>query len=113
VRKHEVTFSEVPMDLSTDLDIVASVMLPLQGSIEVQRDKAGKEHKWHSHTTDETLVIIDGSVRFYHEGGERVCEKGDVINLPCGVKHGSIALEDGAIYLIAMEKVDVSTSLPG
>lgn len=97
------------MDLSTNLDIVASTMLPLQGSIEVQRDQAGKEHTWHTHTTDETLVIIEGGVRFYHEGGERICKKGDVINLPCGVKHGSVALEEGAIYMIAMEYIDISS----
>ncbi|MEM9032130.1 MAG: cupin domain-containing protein, partial [Pseudomonadota bacterium] len=68
---------------------------------EVQRDQPGKEHAWHDHETDETLVIIDGSVRFYWEGGEKVCGKGMVISLPAGTRHGSVALDQGATYLIA------------
>lgn len=76
-------------------------LLPDQGAIEVQRDVPGKEHSWHTHDTDETLVIIDGSVRFYWDRGEKVCGKGTVIALPAGMPHGSIALDAGATYLIA------------
>lgn len=76
-------------------------LLPDQGAIEVQRDVPGKEHAWHSHDTDETLVILDGSVRFYWDQGEKICSKGTVISLPAGMKHGSVALENGATYLIA------------
>jgi len=78
-------------------------LLPDQGSIEVQRDVAGKEHAWHSHDTDETLVIIDGTVRFYWDQGEKICTPGTVISLPAGMMHGSIALEGGATYLIAFQ----------
>jgi len=78
-------------------------LLPDQGSIEVQRDVAGKEHAWHSHDTDETLVIIDGKVRFYWDQGEKICEPGTVISLPAGMMHGSVALEGGATYLIAFQ----------
>jgi mannose-6-phosphate isomerase-like protein (cupin superfamily) len=76
-------------------------LLPDQGCIEVQRDVPGKEHAWHTHETDETLVIIDGSVRFYWDQGEKICGPGTVISLPAGTPHGSVALEDGATYLIA------------
>lgn len=100
----QITFTTVPPSLLHDMPSLLSQMLPYQGSIEVQNDQAGKEHAWHQHTTDETLVILNGSVRFYHDGGERVCQPGDVINLPAGIRHGSIALDDGCVYLIALER---------
>ena len=34
------------------------------------------------HETDETLVILAGSIRFYWEEGERLCQPGDLIELP-------------------------------
>ncbi len=86
---------------TSDLAPLIEKLLPDQGAIEVQRDVPGKEHAWHTHETDETLVIIDGSVRFYWDRGEKVCGKGTVISLPAGMPHGSLALDDGATYLIA------------
>lgn len=86
---------------TTDLYSLIWQLLPDQGSIEVQRDVPGKEHAWHCHETDETLVILDGSVRFYWDQGEKVCGRGTVISLPAGTMHGSVALDCGATYLIA------------
>lgn len=99
----EITFTKVPAKLLDDLPSLISQMLPHQGSIEVQNDQSAKEHAWHSHDTDETLVILHGQARFYHEAGERICERGDVINLPATMRHGSVALGKGCVYLIAME----------
>lgn len=79
-------------------------LLPEQGSIELQNDEPGKEFPWHQHDCDETLVILEGSVRFYWEGDEAICTPGDVICLPQGMRHGSVALEDGARYAIAMHR---------
>ena len=92
----------------SDLRSLIEKLLPDQGCIEVQRDVAHKEHAWHHHDTDETLVILDGAVRFYWDGGERICEPGSVISLPAGVRHGSVALEDGATYLIAFHNAQLS-----
>ena len=93
---------------TTDLRPVIEQLLPDQGCIEVQRDVPGKEHAWHRHETDETLVILDGSVRFFWDGGERICAPGSVISLPSGVMHGSVALEQGATYLIAFHNASIS-----
>lgn len=82
-------------------------MLPDQGCVEVQRDVAGKEHAWHRHATDETLVILDGEVRFYWDQGEKICGPGTVITLPAGTLHGSVALAGGATYLIAFHQVEL------
>jgi quercetin dioxygenase-like cupin family protein len=80
-------------------------VMPDQGSVELQRDAAGKEHAWHKHAVDETIIVLEGGLRFYWDGGERQCGPGDVIHLPAETRHGSIALETGATYLIAMRDI--------
>ena len=82
--------------------------LPNQGAVEVQRDVPGKEHAWHSHEVDETIIVLDGSLRFYWQEGERLCFPGDVISLPARSLHGSEALDKGAVYLIAFHSVDLT-----
>lgn len=81
--------------------------LPNQGCIEVQRDVPMKEHIWHTHDVDETIVVLEGSLRFYWPEGERLCSPGDIIALPARAPHGSVALNDGATYLIAFHAVDL------
>ena len=76
-------------------------LLPAQGSVELQRDAAGKVHHFHTHPVDEILMIISGRLKFMWEGGERICSAGDKILLPAGTLHQSEALEGGAIYAIA------------
>jgi quercetin dioxygenase-like cupin family protein len=76
-------------------------LLPAQGSVELQRDAAGKVHHYHTHPVDEILLIISGRLVFKWEDGERICGAGDTILLPAGTLHQSEALEGGAIYAIA------------
>lgn len=98
---------EVIKGLLGDIDLAAGLraLLPRQGCIEVQRDAPGKEHRTHSHPTDETLIIVDGALTVYADGVDYVCRKGDVIDLPAGTVHGSTASSEGAIYLIAFERL--------
>jgi quercetin dioxygenase-like cupin family protein len=88
----------------TEFSIDAAIieLLPEQGSVELQRDAAGKVHHFHTHAVDEILVIIKGRLNFMWEGGERICGAGDTILLPAGTLHQSEALDEGAIYAIAM-----------
>jgi len=76
-------------------------LLPAQGSVELQRDAAGKVHHFHTHPVDEILVIVNGRLNFMWEGGEQVCGAGDTILLPAGTLHQSEAMDEGAIYVIA------------
>jgi quercetin dioxygenase-like cupin family protein len=92
---------------ASDLKPLVDRLLPDQGCIEVQRDVEGKEHAWHTHGTDETLVILSGQLRFYWDSGEKIAGPGTVIALPAGMPHGSVALEGGATYLIAFDHVDL------
>jgi quercetin dioxygenase-like cupin family protein len=87
----------------TELSIDPAILdlLPAQGSVELQRDAAGKVHHFHTHPVDEILLIISGNLIFKWEDGERICGAGDTILLPAGTLHQSEALDGGAIYAIA------------
>lgn len=93
---------------TSDLRPLIQKLLPDQGCIEVQRDVEGKEHLWHTHDVDETLVVLEGYLRFYWDAGEKIGGPGTVISLPAGMSHGSVALEGGATYLIAFHQVNLS-----
>ncbi len=88
-------------EFAIDPDILA--LLPAQGSIELQRDAAGKVHHFHTHPVDEILVIISGGMHFKWEDGDRICRAGDTILLPAGTLHQSEALDEGAVYAIATQ----------
>jgi quercetin dioxygenase-like cupin family protein len=85
-------------------------LLPDQGCVELQRDAAGKVHHFHTHPVDEILVIIKGALKFWCEDGMRIVHPGDIIKLPAGTLHQSEALEDGAIYAIAMRPPAVAST---
>jgi quercetin dioxygenase-like cupin family protein len=85
-------------EFSIDPAILA--LLPEQGSVELQRDAAGKVHHFHTHPVDEILVIIKGELKFEWDDGECICRPGDTILLPAGTRHQSEALVE-AIYAIA------------
>jgi quercetin dioxygenase-like cupin family protein len=91
----------------SDLPRLIDRFLPDQGCVEIQRDVEGKEHAWHRHETDETLLILNGSLRFYWDQGEQIGYPGAVICLPAGMLHGSVALEGGATYMIAFHQVNL------
>lgn len=84
----------------TDLQQFLHQVLPKQGSVEIQQDRSWKLHDWHSHDVDETIVILDGSLTMFWDGGDRVCESGTQIDLVAGTEHGSRASADGAVYAI-------------
>lgn len=93
----------------TSLDQIVTLCLPDQGSVEVQHDQPWKEHHWHKHQTDETLVLVSGSFEFEWSEGKVTCMPGDLIELPCGVLHRSKALRGGALYVIALHRVELTS----
>lgn len=105
--RNEVRIHSAKADINQLPDLIEAC-LPAQGCVEVQHDQAGKEHAWHTHDTDETIVVLDGMLRFYWEGGEAICKSGDVIELPRGTLHGSVAMEGGAKYIITFENVELA-----
>ncbi|PGR70381.1 YqcI/YcgG family protein [Bacillus cereus] len=89
--------------LNISLEDAVMELLPETGSVEVQRDTPRREHKTHTHPTDETLLIIEGEITFYANGESVKCNSGDRILLPAGTEHSSIAGENGCLYIIALE----------
>lgn len=76
-------------------------LLPQEGSVEVQRDPPGFTHAPHTHSTDETLLIVSGSITFDCAGQLLECASGDRLLLPEGTVHSSRAGANGCTYIIA------------
>ncbi len=106
-RVNSLNIYRVNITVPPDFASLVLRALPLQGCVEVQRDQAGKKHDWHKHKTDETIIVIGGSLLFYWEQSQRFCEKGDVIFIPAGEPHRSEAQSAGPIYIIAFQLVDI------
>ncbi|WP_273717527.1 MULTISPECIES: cupin domain-containing protein [Bartonella] len=102
-------FSNIKLNKSV-YDIL-KMMLPEQGSIEIQRDFPGKIHDWHIHHVDETLLIIEGELIFFYDEKRITCIQGDIIHLPANTKHKSIAADVGCIYAIATENLTIEDSV--
>lgn len=83
------------------LEDAVKELLPTTGSVEVQRDSAGRHHPAHQHPTPETLLVVDGAIRFQWDGGEVHCRPGDRLLLPARVRHSSVAGARGCLYVIA------------
>ena len=77
-------------------------LLPEIGSVKIRRDTADYEHAIHAHETDEVLLIINGNITFYLNDTSSSCSSGDMLILPKGTKHSSIAGSHGCVYVIAL-----------
>ncbi|MEK5339158.1 YqcI/YcgG family protein [Weizmannia sp. FSL W8-1119] len=106
-KEERVTLEQVKYLKGNKVDLEAAVfeLLPETGSVEVQRDTPYREHKTHTHPTNETLLIIKGDIIFRVGEKELHCEPGDRILLPANTKHSSIAGSNGCLYIIALEYV--------
>lgn len=101
-----MAFPETPqMQRGAEIDLQSAVMelLPKTGSVEVQRDTPGREHPTHTHPTHETLLIIDGEIKFEY-GQHATCRSGDRLLLPLGTEHSSVAGPNGCLYVIGLHE---------
>jgi quercetin dioxygenase-like cupin family protein len=48
---------------------------------------AGSRNKFHTHTSDQILVVTEGSGTVATDAGERAIKAGDVVLIPAGEKH--------------------------
>jgi len=80
-------------------------LLPKTGSVEVQRDTPNREHPWHLHPSNETLLIVNGKITFSYKKETITCTSGDRILLPKNTEHASIASSAGCLYIIARDYV--------
>lgn len=81
-------------------------LLPETGSVEVQIDTPGREHPTHTHPTNETLLILEGSITFFSNKMEIECKPGDRILLEKETPHSSKAGTEGCLYVISLEYIE-------
>ena len=91
---------------SVTMEEAVMKLLSKTGSVEVQRDTPYREHKTHTHPTNETLLIIRGEITFAVDNKNVTCTSGDRILLTANTLHSSIAGSDGCLYVIALEFKD-------
>lgn len=54
----------------------------------------GAEVPEHSHPHEQVGMILEGRLRFFIGGEEKILGKGEMYRVPGGVKHGVVALEE-------------------
>ena len=100
--------SDVTLQRGTPIALEEAVMklLPETGSVEVQRDTPYREHKTHTHPTNETLLIISGDIAFTVGSKTINCSSGYRALLPSETVHSSIAGKNGCLYILALKFKD-------
>jgi quercetin dioxygenase-like cupin family protein len=53
----------------------------------------------HSHPHEQMTLVIQGKVRFFIEGEERVVSPGNVLHFPPNSRHGATMMEDEVILI--------------
>ena len=70
----------------------------------------GARNKFHSHTSDQVLIVTAGKGIVATEQEEVVVEVGDVIHIPAGEKHWHGATSDSDFSHIAVASIDRKTT---
>ena len=71
---------------------------------------AGSRNKFHSHTSDQVLIVTDGTGVVATDGEERTVSTGDVILIPAGENHWHGAPGDTAMSHITITASDSKTT---
>lgn len=53
----------------------------------------------HSHPHEQMSMVVQGRVRFFVEGQERICSPGDVLHFPSGSWHGATMMEEEVVLI--------------
>ena len=71
---------------------------------------AGSRNKFHTHTSDQILVVTEGTGTVATEDEQRTVTVGDVVLIPAGEKHWHGAPDDTAMAHIAITAKDSTTT---
>ena len=69
----------------------------------------GARNKFHTHTSDQVLLVTKGTGIVATEDEQKVVNVGDIIHIPAGEKHWHGATKDSAFSHINMIKADSKT----
>jgi len=53
----------------------------------------------HSHPHEQMSVVMQGRVRFFVEGQERIASPGDVLHFPSGCRHGATMMDEEVVLI--------------
>ena len=53
----------------------------------------------HSHPHEQMSIVVQGRVRFFVEGQERIASPGDVLHFPSGCRHGATMMDEEVILI--------------
>ncbi|OLE54671.1 MAG: hypothetical protein AUG51_07125 [Acidobacteria bacterium 13_1_20CM_3_53_8] len=53
----------------------------------------------HSHTHEQMAIVVEGRVRFFIEGEERIASPGDVLHFPSGCRHGATMMDEEVVLI--------------
>ena len=53
----------------------------------------------HSHPHEQMSIVIQGRVRFFVEGQERIASPGDVLHFPSGCRHGATIMDEEVVLI--------------
>jgi len=53
----------------------------------------------HSHPHEQMSVVVQGRVRFFVEGQERIASPGDVLHFPSGCRHGATMMDEEVVLI--------------
>ena len=66
--------------------------------------KSGAQTQPHSHDSEEVILLLSGSWRFYLEGQEVTLGPNQMLTIPAGVEHSSEALEDSVALDVSVSR---------
>ena len=53
----------------------------------------------HSHPHEQMSIVVQGRVRFFVEGKERIASPGDVLHFPSGCRHGATMMDEEVVLI--------------
>ncbi|MFP5021845.1 cupin domain-containing protein [Pseudonocardia phyllosphaerae] len=74
--------------------VARSAGAPGEQTVMATEFAAGSSTVWHSHDTDQTLVVTAGSARLDYADGPIELQAGDVVTVPAGVPHRHLSSGD-------------------
>ncbi|MCX4728605.1 cupin domain-containing protein [Streptomyces sp. NPDC090052] len=97
--------SAVPVKLAERLaqfsELWSQKKVAVLNDYEVKLAKLKGEFVWHTHEdTDELILVISGRLTIQFRDGDVVLEPGELVVVPRGVEHRTVADEETAILLL-------------
>ena len=82
-------------------------------SVNIVNFGRGVRNKFHTHESDQVLIVTAGRGMVATEKEEHVVTTGDVVLIPAGEKHRHGATSDSEFSHIAMTRLDSKTTIVG